>query len=83
MRRIRKPLHKVNPSTAVLERVLSGVMTTYLAACFEEGRDDAIGALARDTDAIRQLIAKTRERGYGISDGDWDQQALSEQWPCH
>ncbi|MDR0216015.1 MAG: DNA-binding transcriptional regulator [Comamonas sp.] len=57
----------------------------YLAACSKEERnglltllaqrDDAIGALARDTDAIRQLIATTRERGYGISDGDWDQQA--------
>lgn len=57
----------------------------YLAACSVQERDgllallaqreDAVGAMARDGAAVQALIDETRERGYGVSDGDWDQQA--------
>lgn len=38
-------------------------------------RDDAVGAIARDSKEVKRLIAETRDLGYGLSDGDWDQQA--------
>ncbi|MEQ6475864.1 MULTISPECIES: DNA-binding transcriptional regulator [Comamonas] len=57
----------------------------YLASCTKdekEGllsllaqRDDATGAMARDRASVERLIEETRQRGYGISDGDWHQQA--------
>lgn len=57
----------------------------YLAACTEDERnglltvlrqrEDAVGALARDTAAVERLVAETRKQGYGVSHGEWDQQA--------
>lgn len=57
----------------------------YLAACSEKEltglltllkqRDDAVGVMAHDTEKVMRLIAETRELGYGLSYGDWDQQA--------
>ena len=54
----------------------------YLAACSASElqallellaqRDDAVGAMARDRDAVHALIEETRARGFGISEGDWE-----------
>ena len=53
----------------------------YLAFCSTEerelllemlrSRDDAQGQLARDERRVRLLLQATRERGYGVNDGDW------------
>lgn len=37
-------------------------------------RTDEVGALARDTPAVEQLVSETRTRGYAINDGDWDRE---------
>ncbi|MEX8193886.1 DNA-binding transcriptional regulator [Comamonas guangdongensis] len=57
----------------------------YLAACTVSERkglltllgqrSDSIGAMARDSAGIEQLIAETRTRGYAVNDGDWDREA--------
>lgn len=56
----------------------------YLSACSIEEREgllallgqrsDEIGTMARDTNAVAQLIEETRSRGYAINDGDWDRE---------
>lgn len=53
----------------------------YLAFCPNEERElllemlcarkDVQGELARDKDRVRLLLQATRERGYGVNDGDW------------
>ncbi len=53
----------------------------YLAFCSQEERElllemlrarqDAQGELARDERRVRLLLQATRERGYGVNDGDW------------
>lgn len=53
----------------------------YLAACSDEQReallsmlgqrDDWIGAMARDHDAVAATVRETQERGYAYNDGEW------------
>jgi IclR family transcriptional regulator, mhp operon transcriptional activator len=56
----------------------------YLCACSEDERaglltllghrNDAVGAMARNPLAVKQLMAATRARGYAINDGDWERE---------
>lgn len=56
----------------------------YLAACAPEqrsahiailaARPDEIGDKARDRLAIEQLVSETRERGFAMNEGEWDEE---------
>lgn len=57
----------------------------YLAACADTERqailsllaqrDDELGAIARDSDAVNAMVAETKARGYGFNGGEWDKEA--------
>ncbi len=65
--------------------LVSSLGRAWLAHCGEtareatlamlRARDDAHGALARDTRRIARLLAETRRRGYALNTGEWASQS--------
>lgn len=61
--------------------LVSSVGRAWLAWCAHEereatlallaGRNDAIGAMARDAALVKQLLKDTRRRGYAVNRGEW------------
>ena len=61
--------------------LVSSLGRAWLAWCAEEereatlsllrGRADAIGAMARDTRYVKQILRETRRRGYAVNKGEW------------